>query len=104
MSSGTVQIMVALIGVAGSLGVAYVTTGATFDAKLRADSASVGELRDSVRNVTTRLTDELHRAQGEITQINARLDGARQGVDTVRRQIQALHLNPALFQPLQKHP
>jgi chromosome segregation ATPase len=104
MSSGAVQIVVAMIGVAGSLGVAYVTTGATFDAKLRADSASVSELRDSVRNVTARLTDELRRAQSEISQINARLDGARQGVETVRGQIQALRLNPAVLQQLQKHP
>ncbi|HEX4628667.1 MAG TPA: hypothetical protein VH137_07745 [Gemmatimonadales bacterium] len=48
MASGSVQITVALIGVAGSLAVAYITTGATFEAKLKADAASISEVRDSV--------------------------------------------------------
>jgi septal ring factor EnvC (AmiA/AmiB activator) len=98
MSSGSVQITVALIGVAGSLAVAYLTTGATFESKLKADAASISELRDSVRAVAT-----------QMSHLIARLDSAQTGVDTLTRQVrtvgaqvQRLHLNPAVFERLEQ--
>ena len=98
MSSGSVQITIAIIGVIGSVAVAYVTTGATFESKLKADAASISELRDSVRAVATQL--------GHVI---ARLDSAQAGVDTLTRQVrtvgaqvQRLHLTPAVFERLEQ--
>ncbi|HKW42011.1 MAG TPA: hypothetical protein VJN39_12245 [Gemmatimonadales bacterium] len=108
MSSGSVQIIVAVIGVAGSIAVAYITTGATFEAKLRANAASIHQLRDSVRGVATQLGGQVRHAEEQITHLIARLDSARTGVDTLTKQVktvgaqvQRLHLNPAVFEHLQ---
>lgn len=53
---------------------------------------------------TGRLSAQLQRTEGEVDQLNATLATARLGVDTVRRQVQALHLNPAVLHLLQPHP
>jgi len=50
MSGESVQVVVALIGVAGSVAVAYIT-GATFKAKVTADSTGVALLEDSIRAI-----------------------------------------------------
>src|SRR2546422_6391592 len=107
MSSGGVQIIVALIGVTGSLGVAYVTTGAAFESRLRENSVSVRQLRDSIRAVATQFRADLKRAEDDIAQLNATLTSAHSDVrelqtqvKTVGVQVQALHLNPALLQGL----
>jgi hypothetical protein len=106
-----VQIIVAVIGVVGSLGVAYVTTGAAFESKLRAESASVSQLRDSVRAVATQLSGQLRHAEEEIAKLNATLATARTGVtgltlqvDTVRAKLQFLKVNPALYENVKKRP
>ncbi|HVH68309.1 MAG TPA: hypothetical protein VM716_10610 [Gemmatimonadales bacterium] len=109
MASGSVQITVALIGVVGSIAVAYITTGATFESKLKADAASISELRDSVRAVATQLSGQVSHAEDQIAHLIARLDSARTGVDTLTRQVKAvgtqvqrLHLNPAVFERLEQ--
>lgn len=111
MSSGGVQVTIAIIGVIGSVAVAYITTGATFDSKLKADAASIAELRDSIRAVSTQLTGEVRDAQQQIAKLVARLDSAHSGVDSLAKQVskvgaqvQRLHLNPALFDQLNKKP
>lgn len=111
MSSGSVQITIAVIGVIGSVAVAYVTTGATFESRLKADAASIGELRDSIRAVSMQLSGEVRDAQQQIARLVARLDSAHTGVDSLAKQVskvgaqvQRLHLNPAVFEQLNKKP
>ena len=111
MSSGSVQITIAIIGVIGSVAVAYVTTGATFESKLKADAASISELRDSIRTVSTHLSGQVRDAQEQIAKLVARLDSAHTGVDSLVRQVskvgaqvQQLHLNPKVFEQLNKKP
>jgi septal ring factor EnvC (AmiA/AmiB activator) len=106
-----VQITIAVIGVIGSVAVAYVTTGATFDSKLKADAASIAELRDSIRAVSTQLSGQVRDAQEQIAKLIARLDSANSGVDSLSRQVskvgaqvQRLHLNPSVFEQLNKKP
>jgi peptidoglycan hydrolase CwlO-like protein len=111
MSSGSVQITIAVIGVIGSVAVAYITTGAAFESKLKADAASIAELRDSIRAVSTQLSGEVRDAQERIARLVAKLDSAYFGVDSLTKQVskvgaqvQRLHLNPAVFEQLNKKP
>lgn len=47
-SSGLLQVVIALIGVAGSLGVAWLTTGAKFESELNISKETVNSLRQQI--------------------------------------------------------
>lgn len=103
VGSGIVQIAIALIGVIGSLGVAYITTGAKFksevdDASLRIASLSkeVGESKNIAQELQTKLStqqgevekriaelrQQLSSAESKNTEFQQKLDSLRNDIDT----------------------
>jgi septal ring factor EnvC (AmiA/AmiB activator) len=56
-TSGIVQVAIALIGVLGSLGVAYVTTGATFKKELQENVKGVEKLTSEQTQVDQRIAE-----------------------------------------------
>jgi uncharacterized protein YoxC len=63
-SSGFLQIAIALIGVAGSLGVAWITTGAKFESELNISKETINLLRQQVDQFKPTM-DSLGRKQDE---------------------------------------
>ena len=92
MSSGSVQITVAAIGLVGSIAVAYITTGAAFEAKLRAQSASVAQLRDSLKAVEARMDG-----------IRTQLASAHNDANALQNQVHLINMNPALMHFVATH-
>jgi peptidoglycan hydrolase CwlO-like protein len=79
--SGFVQIAIAAIGVIGSLGVAWITTGAKFESELKQNQESVVTLRKDVSQMSGTLNpmiDTLGRKQSEVDQKITELNGLLQ--------------------------
>ena len=79
--SGLVQIAIAAIGVIGSLGVAWITTGAKFESELKENQNSVVTLRKDVNQMSGTLNpmiDTLGRKQSEVDQKITELNGLLQ--------------------------
>jgi peptidoglycan hydrolase CwlO-like protein len=79
--SGFVQIAIAAIGVIGSLGVAWITTGAKFESELKENQESVVTLRKDVNQMSGTLNpmiDTLGRKQSEVDQKMTELNGLLQ--------------------------
>lgn len=67
-SSGLLQVVIALIGVAGSLGVAWITTGAKFESELNKSQETISSLRLQVDQLNSTLkptVESLTRRQEE---------------------------------------
>jgi chromosome segregation ATPase len=79
--SGLVQIAIAAIGVIGSLGVAYITTGAKFESELKEIQNSVVTLRGDVNRMSGTLNpmiETLGKKQSEVDQKITELNGLLQ--------------------------
>ena len=79
--SGFVQIAIAVIGVLGSLGVAWITTGAKFESELKENQASVNTLRTDVNQISGTINpviDTLGKKQAEVDQKISELTGLLQ--------------------------
>jgi uncharacterized protein YoxC len=79
--SGFVQIAIAAIGVIGSLGVAWITTGAKFESELKENQKSVSTLRNDVSQISGTLNpmiDTLAKKQSEVDQKIIELNGLLQ--------------------------
>jgi chromosome segregation ATPase len=79
--SGLVQIAIAAIGVIGSLGVAYITTGAKFESELKENQNSVVTLRGDVNRMSGTLNpmiETLGKKQSEVDQKITELNGLLQ--------------------------
>ena len=117
MSGGT-QVIIALIGLAGSLGGAYITTGQSFKAQLSSNQAAVSGLQDSLHKITTSLSGQLAQAQEQVnalqsalsnltqqnTQLSQLVGDLEQRVNTAKVNVHALELNPALRSIITAHP
>lgn len=92
MSSGSVQITVAAIGLVGSIAVAYITTGAAFEAKLKAQSASIAQLRDSLKAAEVRMDG-----------IRTQLVSAHNDATVLQTQVHQINVNRALMNWVATH-
>jgi septal ring factor EnvC (AmiA/AmiB activator) len=79
-SSGIIQVAIALIGVLGSLGVAYITTGAKFksevdEARVKITEAQkdVGELKKSAQDIDAKLTSQQGAVEKRIAELQTQL-------------------------------
>jgi uncharacterized coiled-coil DUF342 family protein len=76
-SSGLIQIAIALIGVAGSLGVAWITTGAKFESELKDNQASVSKLQSEIETIKGNLTAKIEEANKQLAEMRILLDSAK---------------------------
>jgi septal ring factor EnvC (AmiA/AmiB activator) len=79
-SSGIIQVAIALIGVLGSLGVAYITTGAKFQSELQAArvdinkfSRDLDEMKKSAQDIDAKLTFQQGAVEKRIAELQTQL-------------------------------
>jgi septal ring factor EnvC (AmiA/AmiB activator) len=79
-SSGIIQVAIALIGVLGSLGVAYITTGAKFQSELQAArvdinkfSKDLDEMKKSAQDIDAKLTSQQGAVEKRIAELQTQL-------------------------------
>jgi septal ring factor EnvC (AmiA/AmiB activator) len=79
-SSGIIQVAIALIGVLGSLGVAYITTGAKFQSELQAArvdinkfSGDLDEMKKSAQDIDAKLTFQQGAVEKRIAELQTQL-------------------------------
>jgi septal ring factor EnvC (AmiA/AmiB activator) len=79
-SSGIIQVAIALIGVLGSLGVAYITTGAKFQSELQAArvdinkfSGDLDEMKKSAQDIDAKLTSQQGAVEKRIAELQTQL-------------------------------
>jgi septal ring factor EnvC (AmiA/AmiB activator) len=89
--SATAQISIAMIGLVGSLGVAYITTGAAFKSQLASNQSAVTGLRDSITTVTARVASQLTRTQASIDQLSATRDSITAITAAISQQLAQAH-------------
>ena len=93
-SSPVVQVAIALIGVAGSIAVAFITTGATFERELKANEQTVSSLKTSVASFAATkksMEDELKAAQESLRAVRTDLATLESHVGIARDQLATLN-------------
>lgn len=76
-SSGLIQVVIALIGVVGSLGVAWITTGAKFESELKDNQASVSKLQNEIETIKGNLTGKIEEANKQLAEMRDLLISAK---------------------------
>jgi chromosome segregation ATPase len=100
-SSGVIQVTIALIGVLGSLGVAYITTGAKFksevdEARVKITDAQrdVGELKSSAQDLKAKLTSQ----EAEETRLASQQGAFDERISKLQEQLSAAENKNKEFQ------
>jgi chromosome segregation ATPase len=98
-SSGLVQVAIALIGVVGSLGVAWITTGTKFESELSRSQETIVSLRQQVDQLNstfkptieslTRQQDEANKKIGELSELLKATEGKNTELQNILAEIKA---------------
>jgi uncharacterized protein HemX len=89
-ASGLVHIAVAVIGVAGSLGVAWLTTSARFNQELDRSGSDLTELRKSLEEAQAKLARQQREVDQKVADVEQRLKKLDTEVETAKAAVAAV--------------
>jgi len=113
--SAITAVLIAVIGLVGSLGGAWITTGSKFESELKDNQASVKDLQNEIGNLKSQLSgkiDEANRqlvemrqllgsAQKENEALQARINDIKSQIDTANKTVeQAKEVNKTLTESI----
>jgi peptidoglycan hydrolase CwlO-like protein len=88
--SGGIQIAIAIIGLIGSLGVAWITTGNKFESELRENQSSVKSLQTEIQSVKDQLSAKIEESNKQLAEMKDLLASARKENESLLARINEL--------------
>jgi uncharacterized coiled-coil DUF342 family protein len=88
--SGGIQIAIATIGLIGSLGVAWITTGNKFESELRENQSSVKSLQTEIQSVKDQLSAKIEESNKQLAEMKDLLASARKENESLLARINEL--------------
>jgi chromosome segregation ATPase len=76
-STAMVPVLIAVIGLVGSLGGAWITTGSKFESELKDNQASVKSLQADLDEVKKQLTGKIDEANKQLAEMRTLLESAK---------------------------
>ena len=76
-SVGLVPVLIALIGLIGSLGGSYITSGSAFESKLKENQSSVESLKGQITDINKQLTGKIDEATKQLADMRTLLESAK---------------------------
>ena len=88
--SGGIQIAIAIIGLIGSLGVAWITTGNKFESELQQNQSSVKNLQTEIQSVKDQLSAKIEESNKQLAEMKDLLASARKENESLLARINEL--------------
>jgi chromosome segregation ATPase len=88
--SALAPIVIAIIGLIGSLGGAWITTGSKFESELRDNQASVKNLQTEIESVKNQLSGKIDEANRQLATMRELLGSAQKENETLQARLDEL--------------